>query len=329
MLLAPANADIKNHLLEGSKMARHYGIPYMGSKQKLVDKIIPFILNRHPTADCFYDLFGGGGSVSLYAVRKYPHLDVVYNELSNAVGGLMQHLKDGGNIPMDFITRAEFERDYKGDDWYAGMLQTCWTFGNNQKSYLYGKPIEKFKQEFSKVVLTGEGDTNYLEQFTDQFVLKEYGKTVNTKIYLNNKRYSTPYQRRIVMNRQIPNIGQLQHMARLERLRQIENMPGISELGISKGLSYDQVPIIGERPVVYCDPPYENTAEYREGGFDHKTFYEWCMTRPYPVYVSSYKVSDQRFKLVKAVNTRSLLAADYSDKPSYNYENVYWNGVEL
>lgn len=27
-------------------MARHYGIPYMVSKQKLVDKIVPFILKR-------------------------------------------------------------------------------------------------------------------------------------------------------------------------------------------------------------------------------------------------------------------------------------------
>ena len=41
-------------------MARHYGIPYMGSKQKLVDKIVPFIMRRHPDADSFYDLFGGG-----------------------------------------------------------------------------------------------------------------------------------------------------------------------------------------------------------------------------------------------------------------------------
>lgn len=41
-------------------MARHYGIPYMGSKQKLVDKLVPFILNRHPQTTDFYDLFGGG-----------------------------------------------------------------------------------------------------------------------------------------------------------------------------------------------------------------------------------------------------------------------------
>lgn len=308
-------------------MARHYGIPYMGSKQKLVDKIVPFILNRHPDTTHFYDLFGGGGSVALYAARKYPKMSVHYNELSKAVAGLMSYLKDGSEIPFDFVTRPEFERKYTGDDWYAGLLQTAWTFGNNQKSYLYGLDIQDFKEALSKLVMTGEGDIPYLEQFTNDYVLKEYNKSVSTRIFLNSARYKTPYQRRIVLSRQIPNIGALQHMARLERLVQIQNMPGISDLNITSA-SYNDILIAGDKPLVYCDPPYENTAEYREGGFDHKAFYDWVMMQTFPVYVSSYKVSDERFKLVKAVNTRSLLAAAYSDKPSYNYENVYWNGVE-
>lgn len=295
----------------------------MGSKQKLVDKLIPFILKRHPGTTAFYDLFGGGGSASLYTLLKYPHLDVIYNERSKAVSALMKHLRDGGDIPMDFVTRAEFERDYTRDDWYGGLLQTCWTFGNNQKSYLYGVPVQDFKQELSMLVTTGTADIDWLERTANDLIKKEYGKEVNTKIFLNPKRYTTPYQRRIVLARQIPNIGALQHMARLERLVQIERMPGISALGIHEGKSYDEVPIL-DNAVVYCDPPYENTAEYKEGAFDHKKFYDWVMACPHPVYVSSYKVSDKRLKLV----TRSLLAAAYSDKPSYNYENLYWNGVE-
>lgn len=309
-------------------MARHYGIPYMGSKQKLVDKIVPFILKRHPGTTHFYDLFGGGGSVALYAVRKYPKMHVHYNELSKAIGGLMQHLQDGGDIPVAWIDRDTFERDYKGDDWYAGALQTCWTFGNNQKSYLYGKPLEEFKEKLTDLVMTGEGDIEWLEKTANDIVRQEYGKEVNTKIFLNTKRYHTSYQRRIVLSRQIPNIGALQHLGRLERLVQIQNMPGIKRLEISAGAPYSAIEIKGERPLLYCDPPYEDTAEYREGGFDHKAFYDWVMAQPYPVYVSSYKVSDPRLKRVKAINTRSLLAAAYTDKPTYNYENIYWNGVE-
>lgn len=309
-------------------MARHYGIPYMGSKQKLVDKIIPFILKRHPGVDSFYDLFGGGGSVSLYVARKYPHLDVVYNERSKAISALMQHLKDGGDIPLDFVTREEFEQKYQGDDWYAGLLQCAWTFGNNQKSYLYGLPLQDFKQALSELVVTGKGDIEWIEKTADDINRKEYGKDVRTKLFVNPKRYTTPYQRRIVVAKQIPNVGALQHLTRLERLVQIENMPGIAALGISAGTSYNEVPIIGERPIIYCDPPYEGTAEYREGAFNHKEFYDWCMAQTVPVYISSYNVSDPRLKRVKAINTRSLLNSSKSKESSYNYENIYWNGVQ-
>lgn len=76
--------------------------------------------------------------------------------------------------------------------------------------------------------------------------------------------------------------------------------------------------------MVYCDPPYENTNEYKEGGFDSKAFYDWAISQPVPVYFSSYKISDKRFKLIKAINTRSNFRAN----AAYNFENVYWNGVE-
>jgi len=309
-------------------MARHYGIPYMGSKQKLVDKFIPFIVNRHPGVTHFYDLFGGGASIALYAVRKYPKISVHYNELSNAVGGLLQYLKDGGDIPFDFIPRQDFERDYTREDWYGGLLQTCWTFGNNQKSYLYGLRIEEFKQEATKLVMTGKGNIDFLEQFNNEYVDEMFKRVdFNTRIYMDSKRYKTPYQRRIVLNRQLPELGPLQHMARLERLKQIQQMPSLQRLNITSGKTYKEVNITGKNIIVYCDPPYENTAEYKEGGFDHKEFYEWVMTRTFPVYLSSYKISDPRLKLIKAVKTRSLLASAYTDKASYNYEKLYWNGV--
>lgn len=296
-------------------MARHYGIPYMGSKQKLVDKLIPFIIKRHPDIDSFYDLFGGGGSVALYTVAKYPHLDVVYGELSKAVSSLMAHLREGGDIPFDFVSRSEFEAKYRGDDWYAGLLQTCWTFGNNQHGYLYGSDLEEYKKCIHELVVDGVDHTKFISEF------------IGKPVFMNLKRYTTMYQRRIVLMRQLGDKARLQHIERLERLLKIIDMPGISTLGIEAGKSYDEVPIIGVKPVVYCDPPYENTAEYREGGFDHETFYDWVMSREYPVYVSSYKVTDKRLKLVKAVNTRSLLGSAASAKPKYNYENLYWNGV--
>lgn len=296
-------------------MARHYGIPYMGSKQKLVDKLVPFILDRHPETTDFYDLFGGGASVALYVILKYPHLDVLYNERSLAIGNLVKYLRDGGEIPLDFVTRAEFDKHVKGDDWYAGYLQTCWTFGNNQYSYLYGDEVVESKKVIHQLIVDGASVTSWLSEY------------FNKPLFVNLKRYTTPYQRRIVVLRQLGDKGRVQHLERLDRLKQIANMPGVSTLGLSIGKSYDEVPIIGPYPVVYCDPPYEGTAEYKEGSFNHKAFYDWVAAQTYPVYFSSYNIDDDRFKLVKAINTRSLLASARTKELSYNYENLYWNGV--
>lgn len=298
----------------------------MGSKQKLVDKIVPFVLSKHSETTDLYDLFGGGGAISLYTARNYPHLSVHYNELSKAIGGLMQHLQAGGIIPYGFVPRAQFESEHTGDDWWAGVLQTCWSFGNNQKGYLYGTNIEEYKKQLSSLILTGKGDRGYVENYVKEALSKKGISTDYVKVFLDPSLYHTPYQRRIVLARQLHKMGLVEHLPRLERLEQIAKMPEIKKLIITSGLSYADIPITGNRPLVYCDPPYENTAEYREGGFYHQSFYNWCAEQPYPVYVSSYKVSDRRLVLVKAIKTRSLLSSSTSNAPTYNYENIYWNG---
>lgn len=302
-------------------MARHYGMPYMGSKQKLVDKLVPFILARHPGATDFYDLFGGGASVSLYAVRKYPEINIHYNELSKAIASLLVFIQEGGHMPLDFVSHEDFFKFRYGDDWYAGFLQTCWSFGNNQKSYLYGTDIEEYKRRYHETVMFGKDNLTWMAEFINN----RYD--TNITLFMNFVRYTTPYQRRIVLNRQLPKLNQLEHFSRIERLLHIQNMPGISRLEITAGQSYDAVQLTGKQPVIYCAPPYEKTSEYKEGGFDHKAFYEWVANCPHPVYFSSYDISDNRFKLVKAINTRSLL--DHKTRGTgspYNYEKLYWNG---
>lgn len=271
---------------------------------------------------------GGGGSVALYAVQKHPSLRVHYNELSLAISRLMQHLKDGGDIPFDFYTKAEFEKMRDGNDWHTGLMQSCWTFGNNTKHYLYALSIQDFKKALHNLIMTGTGNIGELEALSDKLNLEVWGQKVKTKIFLNTAKYTTPYQRRIVLARQIPNLGVMQHIGRLERLVQIGNMPGIGDLIITGGKSYDQVPINQSGSVVYCDPPYEDTAEYAEGSFNSKKFYEWVSKQKIPVYFSSYKISDERFKLVKAISTRSLLNQHSRKDSPHNYENLYWNGQD-
>ena len=52
-------------------MNEKLGIPYMGSKRKLAPEILKCITQRHPNLTGFYELFGGGGSISFTAIRDY------------------------------------------------------------------------------------------------------------------------------------------------------------------------------------------------------------------------------------------------------------------
>lgn len=65
--------------------------------------------------------------------------------------------------------------------------------------------------------------------------------------------------------------------------------------------------------VVYCDIPYENTAQY-DNEFNHAKFYEWADSRPYPVYISSYNISDKRFEKILEIEKRALFSGASSKK---------------
>ena len=68
----------------------NYGIPYMGSKSKIITKFIGLF----PKADNFYDLFGGGFSVThgMLLHRKNDFKEFHFNELRNGIPELIKVL---------------------------------------------------------------------------------------------------------------------------------------------------------------------------------------------------------------------------------------------
>lgn len=43
--------------------------------------------------------------------------------------------------------------------------------------------------------------------------------------------------------------------------------------------------------VIYCDPPYKDTAGYGVD-FDHEAFYEWARKQTAPLFISEYQMPD-------------------------------------
>lgn len=106
----------------------------------------------------------------------------------------------------------------------------------------------------------------------------------------------------------------------MQQLERLEHLQQLGQLEIKCGSYLDYEYKDGD--VVYCDPPYENTATYN-GKFDIKQFYEWVATRDYPVYFSSYQITDKRFKMIWAKGKRNLMSGAKGARA--NYECLYLN----
>lgn len=126
-------------------------------------------------------------------------------------------------------------------------------------------------------------------------------------------------------------VQSLEHLQKLQRLESLDRLQRLKDsLHIFQG-DYRDVVIPKSSGVVYCDPPYRNTASYydMEGRekrdltktFDYDGFYAWCEWQSYenknPVFVSSYDLPSDRFRRVASVDKGSSLHGGvnhYDDK---------------
>ena len=58
--------------------------------------------------------------------------------------------------------------------------------------------------------------------------------------------------------------------------------------------------------MIYADIPYQDTDCGGYEGFDHESFFNWAAEQKTPVFISSYKVEDERFTCVFECDKRSL-----------------------
>jgi len=286
----------------------------MGSKRKLAKDILNVITSRHSGITDFYDLFGGGGSVSFNAINDYK-FNVHYNELNSHIFCLVEYLKNNKTLDpkfYDWVTREEFFKQCSRTDadWYSGFVMSCWSFGNKQSSYIYGADIEELKRLAHEFIVNG---------------CKESMLKLNINIpELNN--IQDLQKRRIVFSKHIKNIINkvfdrgVQSLEMIEHLARIQNLQNLQNLQINNR-DYKDIKIIGDNPVIYCDIPYKGTGEYKEGGFNHDEFYQWVNDCPHPVYISEYSAP---FEMVEMFSHRSSLSATNNKKKTV--ESIFWNG---
>ena len=319
---------------------KRYGVPYMGSKNKIARQIV----DRLPAGDVFVDLFCGGCAITHAAMESGKWSRFIANDIDVGIPQLFADAAAGKyNDEKRWISREDFFK-LKDTDAY---VRTCWSFGSKKDSYIYGKEIEPWKKalRYARVF----GDTSLLREFGiksdgsrkdiakhyyeyqekyKEWIIRNYNQDnfSHTKLQyaehlsrLNNMRKNIEgfvscqrlqnYQRICDVSDYTRHFGPLnreEQKERLQRLQSLQSLESLERLQVS-GLDYRDVPIT-PGAVVYADPPYAGTEKYGEEVFDSAAFFEWVRTRPFPVYVSEYHAPDD-FTAVFEIERKSKLSS--------------------
>ena len=263
------------------------GLPYQGSKKKISKKIVEIIKQNFGTDKPVYDIFGGGGAITAECLLN--GLEVHYNDLDETVTSMFQKVvsEDRDYLKTLLVSRDEFlkirEKENKTVD--DNLKLSVNSFGDNRINYLYNKKISDFKYNLAMEIINNH-DTfeNYRKTETYLKSRKAFeGQTYKTRMH--------PLER----------IQQLQKLQQLERLQNIN----INNLEITNH-DYKRFSYLSDA-IIYLDPPYEKTHlnGYSINNFDSKAFYDWAykMSKKNIVLISSYEISDSRFKCVYEFKT--------------------------
>src|SRR5574344_1779549 len=280
-----------------------YGVPYKGSKNSIVNKLISVL----PPAVNFYDLFAGGCAITHCAAMSGKWENFVCNDLSDGGIRLFRDAVAGKfKDEKRWISREDFSRLKDAEPY----VKFCWSFGYGGRDYIYGKdrePLKKLVHEFvfgNDVPLSDFFNTKFdcrAESPSDRFLWLKHFFKKTLRIELES----------------------LNRMELLQCLKRLQNLQGLERLRDRFSFfnkDYSQIQI-KPNSVVYCDIPYRETDPYFSD-FDHDKFYNWASKNSNPIFVSEYDMPDI-FHLV--FSTMKKCAYSEQNKRLKKKENLYAN----
>ena len=290
-----------------------YGLPYKGSKNKLAPKIFELF----PQKKNFYDLFCGGGAMTHYGMLHNKFEKFIINDINPMCPTLFF---DAVNGKFKNETRWISREDFLNSN--EPYVKYCWSFGNNLRSYLYGEEIEPYKKachyaivfdDFSlikelcpevygvtKEALNGIKNIKKRRLAFGPSVIKELKRLGDWDLVQNNPLYKSAHWRSGKLDGKNNDLQSLQSLQSLESLEQFST-------------DYQNVNIYKDS-VIYCDIPYEGTDGYNGIDFDFERFYSWCEKQTEPVFISSYKMPEDRFVCIATFEHRSILSPTANNK---------------
>ena len=307
------------------------GLPYRGSKKKISKKIIEIIKQNFGTDKPIYDIFGGGGAITAECMLN--GLEVHYNDLDKDITDMFQRVisQDREWIKTLIVNRDEFckikNKDIKTVDDNLKLLVN--SFGNNKNSYLYSKEWSDMKYNLAIEIISkhdvfsGYKQTEtWLNQYRELEQVQRLQQLVSLLQFV-----SLPLLARLLELRQLESTN-----LSYEAFSDIENsilyldppydgttgyggggkargvLPDVYNKMRQKLLKMPAGAVIVEDEIEYklgTHPKrrrrmYVKDLRIQTNSFDSQSFYDWAyeMSKKNIVLISSYEISDNRFKCV-------------------------------
>ncbi|MGL5958359.1 MAG: DNA adenine methylase, partial [Phocaeicola sp.] len=105
----------------------NYGLPYMGSKNRIAE----WVLSHLPKRENLYDIFCGGCAITHCAMVKSKFDNYYINDINETpVNAFIKALNGGYKDENRWISKEEFDEKKGTGDFY---IDSCFSFGNNYK----------------------------------------------------------------------------------------------------------------------------------------------------------------------------------------------------
>ena len=284
------------------------GLPYKGSKNTIAEDLVKCL----PRGKKLLDACCGGGAVLMAAAMSGRWENVVGNDINAATIALLDAvLIHKGQIEYEHppvCTRDDFfnslQRIDNGDFTIQDCVNKyCASFGNNGKTYLYGKDIEECKTTAEMMISSRKIEDRR------HFYRKFIGFLIGD--------FSDERKHRLVKLYQLNQLERLQRLQRLERLERLQRLERLENLDVFN-INYS------EFDIVYFDIPYKGTNKY-DFEFDYDRFYDFFASLGKPAFLSEY---DAPFDVVATFDKAQKLAASVgSTVKKESLEKLYFNGT--
>lgn len=214
-------------------MKRNYGIPYMGSKNRIAKQIIDFL----PSGETLVDLFGGGGAITDCANESNKWEHIIYNELNELpYKCFLKALRGEYENEDRWISRQDFINLKDTDEYVA----CCFSFGNNFRNYMYNEKIERYKRAYHYAIVLD--DFQPLSELFDKETVDMLKKSVEGETDKKQRRlkfsralgkYIIGLSKELEGRKTVNHIGNLlENQERKERLDSLKKSVLVSETNV-------------------------------------------------------------------------------------------------